>query len=64
MSAVAAVRTPVSTLVAGVREVVGHPSRPRIAADTGMAIDTSLATCAGQQLSGGGRSGSNGRSIR
>jgi hypothetical protein len=42
----------VSALVAGVREAAGHPSGPQIAADTGLAIDTSLATCAGHQPSG------------
>jgi hypothetical protein len=44
---------PVSTLVAGVRSAAGHPSEPKIAADTGVAIDTSLATSAGHQPSGG-----------
>jgi hypothetical protein len=43
----------VSTLVAGVRSAAGHPSEPKIAADTGVAIDTSLATSAGHQPSGG-----------
>jgi hypothetical protein len=43
----------VSTLVAGVRSAAGHPSGPQIAADTGIAIDTSLATSAGHQPSGG-----------
>jgi len=37
----------VSTLVAGVRSAAGQPSGPQIAADTGIAIDTSLATSAG-----------------
>jgi hypothetical protein len=41
------------TLVAGAREAAGHPSGLQIAANTGMAIDTSLATCAGHQPSGG-----------
>jgi hypothetical protein len=43
----------VSTLVAGVRSAAGYPSGPQIAADTGIAIDTSLATSAGHQPSGG-----------
>jgi hypothetical protein len=43
----------VSTLVAGVRSAAGHPSGPQTAADTDMAIDTSLATSAGHQPSGG-----------
>jgi hypothetical protein len=43
----------VSTLVAGVRSAAGYPSGPQIVADTGIAIDTSLATCAGHQPSGG-----------
>jgi hypothetical protein len=34
-------------------QVVGQPSGFQIAADTGMTIDTSLATCAGHQPSGG-----------
>jgi hypothetical protein len=42
----------VSTLAAGVRKGAGHPSGPQIAADTGMAIDTSPATCTGHQPSG------------
>ena len=42
-----------STLVAGVRSAAGQPSGPQIAADTGIAIDTSLATSAGHQPSGG-----------
>jgi hypothetical protein len=53
MSPVAAARTTVSTLVAGVRSAAGHPSRPQTAADTGLAINTSLATSAGHQPSGG-----------
>jgi hypothetical protein len=53
----------VSTLVAGVLLwAAGHPSGPQIAADTGMAIDTSLATCAGHHPSGHHPSG--GRSFR
>jgi hypothetical protein len=43
----------VSTLVAGVRAAAGHPSGPQTATDTGLAIDTSLATSAGHQPSGG-----------
>jgi hypothetical protein len=38
--------------MAGARDAAGHPSGPEIAADTGLAIDTSLATCAGHQPSG------------
>jgi hypothetical protein len=34
-------------------QVVRQPSESQIAADTGMTIDTSLATCAGHQPSGG-----------
>jgi hypothetical protein len=42
----------VSTLMVGVRSAAGHLSGRPIAADTGMAIDTSPATCAGHQPSG------------
>jgi hypothetical protein len=42
----------VSTLVAGVHRRPGHPSRPQMATDSGMALDASLATFAGHQLSG------------
>jgi hypothetical protein len=41
----------VSTLATGVREAAGHLSGPQTA-DTGLAIDTSPATCAGHQPSG------------
>jgi hypothetical protein len=39
----------VSTLMAGVPSAAGHPSGRQTAADTGMAIDTSLVTGAGYQ---------------
>jgi hypothetical protein len=42
----------VSTLVASVREAAGLPSSLQIVADSGMALDISLVTCAGHQLSG------------
>jgi hypothetical protein len=42
----------VSTLVAGVREASGHLFGPQIAADTSLATDTCVATCAGHQPSG------------
>jgi hypothetical protein len=45
MSTVAAAILAVSRLVAGVREVTGHPSGPQIAADTGMTVDTSRHAC-------------------
>jgi hypothetical protein len=53
MSAVAAAdpRRVHTRPVAGVREATGCPER-QIAVDTGMAIDTSLAKCAGHQPSG------------
>jgi hypothetical protein len=38
--------------VGGGREAAGHLSRPQPAADTSMATDTRLATCAGHQPSG------------
>ena len=56
MSTVAAAILAVSRLVAGVREVTGHPSGPQIAADTGMTVDTSR-----PRVPNGGRSGSSGR---
>jgi hypothetical protein len=50
--AVAAADHAVSTAMAGVRETTGYcPGRQRVV-DTGMAIDASLATCAGHQPSG------------
>jgi hypothetical protein len=42
----------VSTSVAGPREATGCCPGRQIVMDTGMAIDTSLATCAGHQPSG------------
>jgi hypothetical protein len=42
----------VSTSVAGLREATGCCPRRQIAVDTGMAIDTNLANCAGHQPSG------------
>jgi hypothetical protein len=52
MSAVAAARITLSTLVAGLRSAAGHRPGHQSAADTGMASDTNLATYAGHQLSG------------
>jgi len=43
----------VSTLMAGMPSAAGHPSGRQTAADTRMAADTSLVTCAGHQPSGG-----------
>jgi hypothetical protein len=42
----------VSTPVAGVREATGYCPGRQIVVDTGMAIDTALARCAGHQPSG------------
>ena len=64
MSAVTAAGTTGVHAVAGVRSAAGHPSGPQTAADTGLAIDTSLAMSAGHQPSGRLVSGSGGRSIR
>ena len=47
MSAVAAARMTLSTLMAGLRSAAGHRPGRQSAADTGTASDTSLATCAG-----------------
>jgi hypothetical protein len=50
--AVAAATHAVSTPVAGEREATGYCPGRQSAVDTGMAIDTSLARCAGHQPSG------------
>jgi hypothetical protein len=55
MSGVAAARTTrVYALMAGVRSAAGYRLGPQLTADTRMAIDASLATCARHWPSGGG----------